>query len=186
MWTIKKHNVLLNNQTFSWQRIYTLVPITKILTYLRLSNLVDDTKVLSIGNLGFQLHYTLQDINQYQYIYIYKQKPRTGSSRNFFRVVCGFFILHIKKQHTDPSKGTRILGLVLYTLRDWAWFTAAKLDRFRTKWYTKRGSYNTYILTYNKHIHIEHQGTVKNEITRKKVKKTLGILRIIWSVSIFP
>ena len=31
-----------------------------------------------------------------------------------------------QKQHTSPSGGTRILSLMLYTLRDWAWFTAIK------------------------------------------------------------
>ena len=77
------------------------------------------------------------------------------------------------KQHIGPSKESRILGLMLYVLRDWAWFTAAKLGQFRTKYCTKCKSYNTYILTYRKHIRIEQQGTVKKEIMRKKSKVEL-------------
>ena len=38
--------------------------------------------------------------------------------------VGSFFFI---KQHIGPSKEARILGLIVYALRDWAWFVAAKL-----------------------------------------------------------
>ena len=40
-----------------------------------------------------------------------------------FLWVLFFFV----KQHTGPSKEARILGLILYALRDWAWFVTTKL-----------------------------------------------------------
>ena len=37
------------------------------------------------------------------------------------------WVLLFVKQHTGPSKEARILGRILYALRDWAWFITAKL-----------------------------------------------------------
>ena len=54
---------------------------------------------------------------------------------------------------TQAQVETRILGLIFIVLRDWAWFTAAKLGWFRTRWCTEHKSYNTYMLTYRKYMH---------------------------------
>ena len=68
---------------------------------------------------------------------------------SWFELVCGFFFFF----STQVQVETRILGLVLIVLRDWAWFTAAKLGWFRTRWCTEHKSYNTYMLIYKKYMH---------------------------------